>query len=187
LSPPLGTWLGAVRCLDTLKLRCVVDEDTACWLLHNAKGQRYQYKPKTTVSVHVHGRGKMPARRIAWEYGRGEAPPAGRMVAYSCKSHDCCNPAHLRLVDGAGLGKLTKANGRMQTMAKRSAVQATSRSRARTKLTLELAHWIRESAQTQTEIGHAIGIGQGAVSDVITGKTWRESSVVSSVFSWRPT
>ena len=55
-----------------------------------------------------------------------------------------------------------------------------------TKLTPELAQWIRDSDQPLGALAHALDVTESVVWNVKSGRAWRTGIQGSSVFSWRP-
>ena len=178
---------GAIRTLEELKGRCVVDADTQCWHLRDSFGRAMKWAPKDVPDIYVHGKGKRSARRFAWEEQEGEEAPRGMYLAACAHAWDCVNPKHLKLVTPGGLGKIVVQTGKSSSPAKAAANLRNARKREHCKLTDELAAWIRESSQTQAAKAHALGVNQQRVSDVERWHCWKPRVVQqSSVFAWRP-
>lgn len=182
-----GAYLGSVRCLESLRERCVVDDITGCWHLRSARGRDLskrggRYQP---LKVHVHGRGGLPARRVAWEFTHDRAPGPDDIVSNVCTSSDCISPKHLRLFTLLEFGLHLRKTGAAKTARKQAAIAKMSRARSNTRLTEELAQWVRESDQKQHDVAHALGCSQQRVSDIRSGKSWKRPAFVgSSVFAW---
>lgn len=183
-----GSYIDAVRDVESLMGRCYIDPDTACWHFRGANGQKFRYVPGQPLQVFVHQlQRKTTLKRAAWMLsGKPEVPKTHRLVM-SCLCWDCANPAHVRQVTAQTHTRILAAAGAFKTPAKVAAARRNARSRSRTVLTPELAQWARESPQTQADIGHALGIRQNRVSDIVRGKTWRDQSAPpASVWDWRP-
>ena len=106
MSHPHGTYLGGIRNLDDLRLRCVVDEDTGCWHWRLSKcdgvPKVHVTHPALPRPGHI-----MRGRRAALLLARGRDLPAGH-VAYArltCQSADCVNPSHCQSGDRHAHGR----------------------------------------------------------------------------------
>ncbi len=183
MSHDHGAHLGGIRTLADLMGRCVIDRDTACWHLRTARG-----KPMARDSVHrvwLFGAGVRSATRVAWELRHETQVPPGLVVSRACRSYDCVNPAHLRCWSKAEEGELLRRKGHHRgSVARKVANRANAR--CRSKLTPELAQWVRESPQTLVSAAHALDVAPSLVGNIRTGKAWR-TDAGTSVFSWRPT
>ena len=177
---------GAVRTLADLHGRCVEDQETGCWHLRDGNGRpmKRHHNKVPTIYVHAEQR-KLSARRVAWLLGRGEIP-AGKFVAMTCGTWDCVNPKHLAVMTAAEIGALVVSDGRSKTARKRANCVHQARNRARTRFTMELAQWVRESSQKQIDIAHAMDTTQQRISDIKRGLIWRSDTGIrgNSVFSW---
>ena len=166
-----GTHLGGVRTLEDLQGRCDVNEINGCWHLLTSRRKRHKYEPGEQLRIHVFGRGRMIAKRAAWELA-GREVKDGHYVMRCLLSWDCCNPEHLRSMKPARVFKRLASAGLSTSPRKRAALKKQARSRKSCVLTMELAQWARESTQTQTDAAHGLGVSQARVSDIRTGKTW---------------
>ncbi len=95
--------------------------------------------------------GGVLAHRAMYEQLRGPIP-AGKQLDHLCRQHDCCNPDHTEPVDNA----------------------TNSRRGARAKLTWDMVRAIRADTGNCPEIGRHFGISPTHVSQIRTGKRWRE-------------
>lgn len=175
-----GQHLGAVRMLDDLRGRCVIDEECGCWHFRGARGQ--VMRRDRTPQVFVHLIGKIPVTRASWCLSGREMPPSGRLVYRVCESYDCANPEHLRSGTRRQQGRHLASSGKAWTAAKAAANAVMAR--ARRIVTPELAEWIAESPQGAREVAHAVGVHHNHV-NVIRRKA-REAPIVNTVFAWRP-
>jgi hypothetical protein len=179
----IGTHLGGISCIDTLRARCVVDPDTCCWHLRKASGAAM---PRDKVHrVWVHGRGVLSATRAAWELKRGVVVERGLVVSRACKGYDCVNPAHLRCWTKAQEGEHLRRTKRLRNQAGRY-IANTVNGRRRAKLTPELAQWARESEQSIMDAAHGLGVSPSRVGYIRAGSAWR-TKAAPSVFDWMPT
>lgn len=176
-----GTYLGSVRNLEDLRCRCVMDQDTQCWHLKTARG-RAMPRGRESFPVNVYQRGKIPATRVAWEFGRGKAPAAGSVVWRACKSYDCVNPKHLRNGSRQDFVAWQTKKGVQRSILHRLKTQAIVRARPNVKLTEELAQWVRESPQSAANAAHALAVPKSKVIAIRAGKAWRPMLLGASAF-----
>lgn len=178
---------GGVRNLEDLRGRCVVDEDTGCWHLRDSKGRPLVKEARRVPSVFfVDIQKRVSARRLSFNLSRPKPARADRLVAVTCGSWDCVAPHHAAEVTPGELGAMVSADGRSATPAKRLHAMRTARSRARTKLTMELATWARESSQKQADVAHALDTTQQRISEIRSMKLWKPQHVLAgaSVFAF---
>lgn len=153
---PKGRRLDGIVTLDDLRMRCFVDEETGCWHLRGANGERLRPGKRHVVWSHTHMQ-RLTSTQAGWLLSRpGREIPPGRLVHRTCDSFDCCAPAHLRCATKAQFGKWQIATGRMKTPAKAAAGRAARC--AHQKLTPELKQWLVESQQSGRDVAHALGI-----------------------------
>jgi len=188
MTQSVGAYLGSVCSLETLRDRCFVENSKGCWHLRSARGRDLSGRSSDgPLKVHVHGRGGVPARRVAWEWLHGRKPGPDEVVTNTCDSADCVKPWHLAIFSQAEFGQHLRAKGASMTPRKHMALVRMSRSRRSTKLTDELAQWARESDQQQGDVAHAFGVSKQRISDIRRGKSWNSGGTTgSSVFAWRP-
>ncbi len=176
--------LGAVRDVESLKGRCVVDADTGCWHLRDSFGRPIARKDCSVVpKVFVHQLQKrFTARNAAWMLsGRGKVPH-GMQLVMRCRCWDCANPAHVVAMTDEKFVALLQSEGAFRSPAKTAGARRTARNRPSVKLTEELAQWARESPQTQAEVAHALGTRQNRISEIRRFKTWRPHATAATVF-----
>lgn len=180
MSHEHGTYLGSIRCLDTLRERCVVDKDGGdCWRLRSARGRLL---PKGRVQrIWVHGHGHCTATRGAWLLAGRPLPTHKHMVIFrTCEQYDCVNPEHLK----AGIRKtLTRQmidTKRFDTEARRAAQLKFFAARPTpTKVTPELKAWLLESTQSGVDAAHGLGVTQGRANVLRAEARKRPASVFS--------
>ena len=118
--------------------------ETACWIWQLCKGENGYGR------VNDCGKNRY-AHRIAYEQANGPVPD-GRELDHLCGNRDCVNPDHLEPVTHA----------------------ENMRRGSRTKLTLDQALAIKRSSEPQRVLAERFGIGQGQVSRIQKGLSWRD-------------
>lgn len=171
----VGDFLGGVRSLADLKLRCYVDAETGCWHLRTGHGRRLNAGDRQRV--HVHRVGTMTAGRAAYYLQHGKMPPEGHVVWHAhCSSHDCVRPGHLscdpRAVSTAAFHRELPA-----PLAQARAERCRRNGRRQAKVCAEVRSWIVESAQTTEAIAHATGLAKSRVIRIKADARARPSSV----------
>ncbi len=178
-----GTLLDGVHDVESLRGRCVIDEDTGCWHLRDSRGRPLVRKAGYVPCVFVHQLGrKVTSRRAAWLVsGRGEVPD-GLVLTLRCRCWDCANPEHVVAMPKERHTRMLQREGVFSAPAKVAAARRVARQRPQVKLTEELAQWARESPQTQAEVAHALGTRQNRISDIRRFKLWRPVDAAALAF-----
>jgi len=157
MSHPHGAYLGSVRCIETLRARCVVDKIGKCWHYRSARGRPM---PKgARHSVHLHGVGAISVTRCAWMLHTGaEEVPAGFRVYRVCESYDCVNPDHLRCWTPAAFGQWQVKTGCARTVAR--SIANIVEGKRRSKVPYDLRRWIAEADLPIKEVAASVGISR---------------------------
>jgi hypothetical protein len=166
MSHKHGAYLGGIRTLEDVRLRCYVDPRSGCWhwRLNFSRGR------SSCVWFIAGVEHKGTASRAAWALSGHKLQPGWVVSRYRsvCDSQDCCNPAHHRAGPRARiLPKLTPE----QRTAHRIGV--TRESRRRSKLSMEAALLIRQSDAPCHEEAAKWGVGPTTISQIRRGETWR--------------
>lgn len=182
MSEADGRYLGGIRTIEDLRLRCRVDDITGCW--HWVQGIS-QGAPKVHYVINGKkgsGRGRKAALLLS-----GIPIPKGHVVFPKriCPSDDCVNPEHSRAGTRNNHGKYLRATGKSISMTKTVAARKSARGK-RAKLTIEDARAIRESTESQAKVAKRFGVSQAVVWSIKAGRAWREHAAGASVFEWRP-
>lgn len=169
----------AIKNIDDLRGRCVIDEETGCW--------NYPAKDRSRIYVRLPGSEKgivMDGPRAALSILNGvDTKPAFRV---KCNNPKCCNPDHCRQMSHVKYGELVAKKGWLKGDPAR-AVRATISRRKRASLNEELVREIKLSDENNSVISRRLSISRSTIRQVRSGKIWRDVSVVnSSVFNWRP-
>jgi hypothetical protein len=159
MSHQHGTYLGAVRDLESLRGRCVVEGD--CWHFKSSRGRPME--PGKRHPVWVHGVGLMTVTRAAWTLRTGQKIPRGRVVSRTCDSYDCANPYHMRCWKKADEGEFYRRTGRGLSVRK---TIANRRQKGNSKLSQEVRRWVIESPQSGVDIAHAVGVSQSRANGI---------------------
>jgi len=175
---------GGVKCLETLKDRCYVDQHTDCW--HWKLSTRFGapivhvYKLDGTTTV-------MRGRRAAMYLSTGKDLKSGQ-VAFArleCTSLDCVNPAHTTTGNRNALGAYLRKSGRAKLTPQAKANRTlAARCRCGTKLSIEIAREIRLSTETQMALAKKYGVPQSRIYEIRAGHAWKEVIPATSVFDW---
>jgi len=111
------------------------------------------------------------AHRISWQIQNGPIPK-GMMVCHRCDVPACVNPAHLFL--GTALD-----NNRDRALKGRSSSRA-GESAPCSKLTAQAVLDIRASLMSSRQLALRYGVGEGAISRVKSGRTWKHIPFLGS-------
>lgn len=131
------------------------------------------------------GQYRQSARVVLWALAHGERPPLGHVLRTCCGNDWCVRVEHMRPISRANAPKEQARRGEFSTPTSSAAAIARARSR-RTKLSVESAREIRESAQTSAELAARFGVSKATVTAVRRGALWPETTRAASVFTWRP-
>lgn len=121
-------------------------------------------KTKAGYGQVVYGTQILYAHRAMCERAYGPAPTTAHESAHSCGNPPCINPRHLSWKTHAGNMADTIPHG-TSTRGERS---------SSARLTQEQALKIRDEPCPQAVLAERFGVTQQTVSDIKTGKTWRQ-------------
>jgi hypothetical protein len=167
---PDGAYLGGVRTVADVRLRCVMDAGCDCWHLRSPRG-----RPMPMDRVHkmwVHGRGSMSATRAVWELAHGRPMPQGRRAVRMCGTYDCANPAHIRALSESQAQRHYTGKGYEMSPARRQHLQKLQRARRR--FTPEQVREVRLSALPAAALARQFGFSQSSVAAIRRGETYRD-------------
>ena len=183
MSHKEGTYLGGIRTVEDLRVRCYVDPDTACWHWRLAIVQGH---PKVHfVAPDTCKRTTQRGRRAALYLQRGRDLPDGHFAfaRLQCKSLDCVNPAHCVSGDRAAHGEYLRQSGRIKGLPSKCAGSRKSWEKRR-KITPEIAQTIRTSEESTYALAKRLGLSQFAVWSCRVGKSHRATVANASAFTW---
>lgn len=174
-----------IRSLDDLLDRCIQDDITGCWNFQVTT--RADRRANWTANVWLPDLQRTETlQRAAWILaGRPMGKARDWTVWRTCSNVVCCNPQHLRGGPRQALGQWLERSGKLKGDPTRSVINRRNKiASGQTRLTMELADWIRESEQTGIAIAHALDVSVHSVSKVRSGKAWVKTVRSASVFSW---
>lgn len=168
-----GKRLGSIQTLDDLMGRCVVEELTEHWLWKGGKSKgcprAYWIHPETGKEVVGW------ARRAAKVLERGADLPPRHRAYLTCDHPGCVNPAHIATGTRKQECALHAKNGVYKNNPRRKAA-AIEVNRAKSRLTMEVAEYIRSSPKLGVELAAELGVSRTAVSNIRIGKTFRKEA-----------
>ena len=180
-----GAYLGGVRTLSDIKARCVVCEETGCWVwrLSAAGGS-------ARVNMPFAGSPPRPylGRRAALMLRSGKRLPKGHVASArpECPNKLCCNPDHCIALSRQEYGRRLAESGRWKgLLTKVMANRKTAQMRA--KLTPEQISQIRAAGRDvdAQALADQYGISAGHVMRVMRGEVWRSALLpTASVFAF---
>lgn len=139
--------------------KVVLDEESNCWVWTACKNSdgygHFGVGPSTPGKAH----------RVSYELFRGPIPD-GQMVCHKCDNPSCVNPEHLFLGSGQDNMDDRQAKGRT----------ARGVRNGKSKITPEIARYIRRSPLSERKIARELGVHRGTVNAVRSGRTWKEAS-----------
>lgn len=179
------TFAGTIRSLEDLRSRCVINDETGCWVFRSGE----KYGAPRAYFTHPGTGDKLvwTATKVAWIMAGNPEPAKGvKVYRYQCMAECCVNPDHLRAGTSKQIGACITRHGKHIGRPERIAVN-TRNARKRSSLTPEIVREIRASNEGNTELGRRMGIPHNIVSQVRHGRSWQDVAAPnSSVFSWRP-
>lgn len=171
-----GAYLGGIRTIEDLRLRCVCTPLDDCWRLRTARGRPM---PKDMRhSINVHGVGGMTATRAAWMLA-GKKLRNGMAIFRVCESYDCVNPKHLKQGSRGDVARHNATQGRFGSK-EQLAPLAASRAR-RTKATSAHIRLIVESGLPSRDLASQVPLSRGRINAI---RRERAGMPANSVFSW---
>jgi hypothetical protein len=176
---------GGIVTLEDLRDRCVVDEDTGCWLwrgtLSAGVPRVWAFDPERKAWR------VMTGARAGWYLSkRGKARQLGKLTVYKvlCTESRCTNPAHMAKGTKAEAGAHLVASGHLRGNPLR-AVKNLQNGMRNSKATPELRALILASNEPAAHLAPKLGLDHTTVSYVRQGKRWG-GVAGSSVFStWK--
>lgn len=170
MTHAVGTYLGSIRSVADVRLRCVLDAETGCWHLRTAHG-----KPQPTGRVQriwLYGVGCMSATRAVWQLAHGYAVPRGRRAVRMCESYDCANPEHIRALSHADAQR--RIVGKLHEMTPRRRANLERLQRAKRKFTREQVLEARLGREPAAALARKWGCSATSVTAIRRGLTYRD-------------
>lgn len=184
MSHEFGAHIGGIRTIEDVRKRCRIDSVTGCWLwglfAHNGRPQCCYTLPDGT-------RRKQSARRCVAELGAGHILPPEVMAfaTANCNERTCANPAHTRTGSRLQSNRAMVRTERFKAGAAKRSRNAMLRNRAtRAKVTPEMVREIRLRTEPASVLEREYPIKRSAISNIRSGRAWRETVNGASVFAW---
>jgi len=183
MTAQASTGLRGVRSVEDVRLRCHCADVTGCWNWRGAYTQsRESGKVAAPCTWFPQEERIVTTMRAVWVLTRGAAPP---LVWRECMNTECVNPKHLLGGTRAQWGAWQKKIGHLRGDPRRAATCfRVALACGRTRVTPEIAAWVRESEQTGVEVAHAIGETPKVVSRIRRRHTFSPKVGASSVWAW---
>jgi hypothetical protein len=178
----MGQYLGGIRNIDDLKMRCLIDDETDCW--HWRLGKTKGKYPKISFKISGEAQSRTGVRAVFVLLGR-DVPDGYTVYHYKCHSIDCLNPAHLKMGTHKEKWAHIKAEGYMRGNPTRLlANKATAMKRCKVAAHLGL---ILNSDKTSVELAKELGIHASTIRSARSRSSTGAPQVANaSVFTWRP-
>lgn len=165
-----GAYLGGIRTLNDIKLRCYVPSANGCW-----HWRMRIYRGRSCCVWLLGGTEyKSTASRAAWILS-GRPMEPGWVVTRNrdvCDSVDCCRPEHHL----AG-PRTAVFQGHTPEQRTRHRIGTTIEARRRAKLNMEAAKQIRLSDAPCRVEAEKWGVAVTTISQIRRGETWRENTL----------
>jgi hypothetical protein len=170
-----GCVMAGILTLMDLRDRCVVDEDTGCWV----------HQPKTCATSGIYvanapdGPRTMSVGATVYWLKKSRRIPKGKAYFSTCFVARCCNPAHRKL--GTRQDQLL-ALGFTHSLATRARMAQTKRSASI--LTEADAQTIRQSDEDLKTLSRQYGVTPSHISRIKRGQSWKPlHGYKSSIFN----
>ena len=159
MSHKHGAYLGGVRDLESLRMRCLCPAGSDCWILRTARGRPM---PRGTMKIWSTAHGaSISARKLSVIFS-GRRVDSDLCVVDTCGTHDCVNPAHLLPVTRKRMLRDCTASGVYKTARKTIANRLSAAKRSR--VTPQMRAEIAASPLTAAALGELYGISPSWVS-----------------------
>lgn len=181
-----GADLGGIRSVETLQLRCRVDDITGCWTWAGAAPCGW---PNVHFRHPVSGQlMTSKGRRVSLILARGMDLPKGH-VAWQracCDNALCVNPDHSRSGTKKEWGRWLTASGKVKNLPSKAAGARAVWDKRGRKITPESASLIRSSTASNHELAKKLGVSYSSVWSVRQGLSHNVTLQNASVWTYRP-
>lgn len=183
---PKGADLGGIRDIERLRLRCVVDDVTGCWVWSGALSDgapKIHFRHPVTLE-----RTDAKGRRAALILARGADLPRGHVAwQKACCDHDLCvNPDHCRSGTKKEWGRWLTTSGKVKNLPSKSVAARKGWDTKGRKVTPEMKTKIMNDPRPISELAAELGLSRMGVWSVRQQLSHRDGMANSSVWTWRP-
>jgi hypothetical protein len=164
-----------IRTIEDIRDRCVLDEDTGCWMWAGAMINARMSTPSLRLTRSAWadlgvGKTTKSGLRAAWLLA-GKRLPDGHIVWRSCCNSKCINPAHLRAGDRDAFGRHVARNGiAAADPSRRARLMLISAPRTIPPEVIRAIESDIQAGRSRNEIRDAHGVSLSMVSRVATGQ-----------------
>lgn len=167
-----------VLTLDMIRARCEVTLDD-CWTWKQGTLSGGQPCARSGGKSNL-------VRRLSLELS-GKAIPPRHKVVDTCENMRCCNPDHLKALNGHNFMMRLNATGKINSPDQDAQRTAAARSRAWVKLDMTKANSIRaavHAGENRDEVAQRFGICRGHVNKIVAGTFWKpDAPSMASIFT----
>lgn len=166
----VGTYLGSVRSIEDVRLRCVIDCEGGCW--HLRTGHGLPAPRDRTLRLWVYGKGGISATRAVWELAHGQQIPNNRRAVRVCGTYDCANPDHIKALTHSEAARHIIGKWPDMTAARRA--QLLRMQAGRRKFTPEQVAEARRSTESAAALARKWKCSPTSVTSIRRGLTHRD-------------
>lgn len=127
---------------------------------------------------------RQSTRSVLFSLSHGHRLSASSLIRMRCHNYRCVHEDHFCVIPRTHQAKEQGKRGEFSTAKRRAATAKTSRAKA--KLTAEIAEQIRLSPDSGPVEAAKHGVSPQTVTAIRRGVLWAETARGASVFSWRP-
>lgn len=168
--------MNGILTIEDIRERCVIDEDTGCWIWRRAVTQG---SGGVTPVTHLPALRRVVTVMRAVLHLQGVELSSAICAWSTCRVERCCAPAHILHGTKAEYGRAIKASGRYKGL---TAYRIGSRKHRKNHTPPEIRSAIMQSTETGRVVAVRLGVSESTVSRIRLGKVFNP---LASVFARR--